>query len=211
MEFALCLFIGYLLGCISPSYFLSKAKGVDLRSVGQKNLGTTNAFMILGKSSGIITMVIDFMKGFIAVKLTQMLFPGFAIAGVTAGSAAILGHIFPFYLHFRGGKGLATLGGVILSTDWRGFLVLAVVGIAVMLISDWGCAASFSTAILYPFFYFLRSQSYISLVLLELVCICVIVKHCANIPRLQEGKEPSVRMAVKKVLHRPEEERSTEL
>lgn len=211
MEFALCLLSGYLLGCISPSYFLSRMKGVDLRSVGQKNLGTTNAFMVLGKSSGIITMIIDFMKGFLAVKIAQLLFPTFTIAGITAGSAAILGHIFPFYLKFRGGKGLATLGGVVLSTDWRVFLFLAVIGIAVMLISDWGCAASFSTAILYPFFYFLKSQSYISLVILEIVCVCVIVKHCVNIPRLREGKEPSVRMAIRKALHRTEDEHFTEL
>lgn len=200
MEFALCLVVGYLLGSISPSYFLSRGKGIDLKNVGQKNLGTTNAFMMLGKASGIIVMVTDFMKGFLAVKIAQLLFPEFGIAGITAGAAAILGHIFPFYLKFRGGKGLATLGGVILSTDVRGFLLLAVVGIAVMLISDWGCAASFSTAILYPFFYFMKSHSYISLVILELACICVIVKHCVNIPRLKEGKEPSVRAAVRKVL-----------
>lgn len=211
MEFALCLLVGYLLGCISPSYFLSKSRGIDLRNVGQENLGTTNAFMILGKASGIVVMVIDFMKGFLAVKIAQLLFPGFAIAGVTAGAAAILGHIFPFYLKFRGGKGLATLGGLILSTDWRIFLVLAVIGIVVMFVSDWGVAASFSTAILYPFFYFLRSESYISLVILVITCFCVIVKHCANISRLKEGREPSVRMAAKKFLHREEDEHSTEL
>lgn len=211
MEFALCLLVGYLLGSISPSYFLGKNKGVDLKNVGQKNLGTTNAFMMLGKSSGIIVMVVDFMKGFLAVKLAQLLFPGFSIAGVTSGAAAVLGHIFPFYLKFRGGKGLATLGGLILATDLRGFLVLAVIAIAVMFISDWGCAASFSTAILYPFFYFWKSNSYISLVLLELVCICVIAKHCVNIPRLREGKEPSVRMAVKRALHLGEDEHYTEL
>lgn len=211
MEFALCLLVGYLLGCISPSYFLSKSKGIDLRNVGQENLGTTNAFMILGKASGIVVMVIDFMKGFLAVKIAQLLFPGFAIAGVTAGAAAILGHIFPFYLKFRGGKGLATLGGLILSTDWRIFLVLAVIGIVIIFVSDWGVAASFSTAILYPFFYFLRTESYISLVILVITCFCVIVKHCANISRLKEGREPSVRMAAKKFLHREEDEHSTEL
>ena len=207
MDFALCLVMGYLMGCVSPSYFISRVKGVDLRSQGQQNLGTTNAFMLMGKASGIIVMVIDFMKGFLAVKLAQLLFPGFAIAGIVAGSAAILGHIFPFYLQFRGGKGLATLGGLILSTDWKAFLTLAAVGIIVMFISDWGCAVSFSTALLYPYFYFIKSQSYISLVILILVCLCVIVKHCANIPRLREGKEPSVRMAVKKFLHRTEENR----
>lgn len=210
VEFILCLLVGYLLGCISPSYLLSRSKGIDLRNVGQKNLGTTNAFMVLGKASGIVVMVIDFMKGFLAVKIAQLLFPEFAIAGIVAGSSAILGHIFPFYLKFRGGKGLATLGGMILSTDWRIFLLLAVIGVAVMLISDWGCAASFSTAILYPFFYFLRTESYISLVILEITCVCVIVKHCVNIPRLREGREPSVRMAVKKFLHVVEDEHFSE-
>lgn len=211
IEFILCLLVGYLLGCISPSYFLSRSKGIDLRNTGQENLGTTNAFMVLGKSSGIIVMIVDFMKGFLAVKLAQLLFPEFAIAGITAGAAAILGHIFPFYLKFRGGKGLATLGGLILSTDWRIFLLLAIIGIAIMLISDWGCAASFSTAILYPFFYFMKGYSYITLVILEIACICVVVKHCANISRLQAGKEPSVRMSIRKFLRRVEEEHFTEL
>ncbi len=205
MKFALCLLIGYLLGCVSPSYVLSHSKGVDLRNVGQENLGTTNAFMVLGKSSGIITMVIDFMKGVLAVKIAQLLFPGYVLAGVTAGSAAVLGHIFPFYLNFRGGKGLATLGGLILSTDWRIFLLLSLIGIAAILISDWGAAVSFSTAVLYPLFYFLTTGNYAALVVLEVSCVCVIVKHCANIPRLKEGKEPSVRMAIKKFLREVEE------
>lgn len=205
MEFALCMLVGYLLGCISPSYWLARLKGVDLRSVGQENLGTTNAFMVLGKASGIVVMVIDFMKGFLAVKIAQLLFPNFAIAAVTAGATAILGHMFPFYLKFRGGKGLATLGGLILSTDWRIFLFLAVIAIVVMWISDWGCATSFSTALLYPFLYFGKTESYISLVILELVCICVIIKHSANIIRLKEGKEPSVRLAVKRVFRKAED------
>lgn len=205
MEFALCMFVGYLLGCISPSYFISRAKGLDLRNQGQKNLGTANAFILMGKASGIVVMVIDFMKGFVAVKIAELLFPQFGIAGIVAGTAAVIGHIFPFYLQFRGGKGLATLGGLILSTDWRIFLVLAAVAIVVMLISDWGCAASFSTALLYPFFYFIKTGSYISLVILEITCICVIIKHSANIPRLREGMEPSVRMAIKKFLHKEED------
>lgn len=205
MEFALCMFVGYLLGCISPSYFISRAKGLDLRNQGQKNLGTANAFILMGKASGIVVMVIDFMKGFVAVKIAELLFPQFGIAGIVAGTAAVIGHIFPFYLQFRGGKGLATLGGLILSTDWRIFLILSAVAIVVMLISDWGCAASFSTALLYPFFYFIKTGSYISLVILEITCICVIIKHCANIPRLREGMEPSVRMAIKKFLHKEED------
>ena len=202
MEFAFCLIMGYLMGCISPSYLLSKSKGVDLRSVGQKNLGTTNAFMILGKTSGILVML--------AARLASLMFPGFQIADVTAGGAAVLGHIFPFYLKFRGGKGLATLGGLILATDLRGFLLLAVIAIVLMLITDWGCSASFSTAFFYPIFYFLKTKSFICLVILGLVCLCVIVKHCTNISRLKEGNEPSVRGAIKKFLRQQEEQKYTE-
>ena len=205
MEFGLSLLIGYLLGSVSPSYFLSKAKGIDLQNQGRKNLGTTNAFMLLGRTSGIIVMVIDFMKGCFAVWLAQAIFPEVSIAGITAGVAAILGHIFPFYLKFRGGKGLATLGGVILSTDWRIFLLLALIGIIAMLITDWGCAASFSTAIFYPVLHFGKTWNYISLFLLEIGCICVIVKHCANIPKLRAGEEPSVREAIKRFLHKAQE------
>lgn len=210
MEFAFCLAIGYLLGCISPSYMLSKSKGVELRSVGQKNLGATNAFLILGKTSGIIVMIIDFMKGFLAVKLAALMFPSFEIAGVVAGASAILGHIFPFYLKFRGGKGLATLGGLILATDVKSFMSLAVIAIIAVLITDWGCSASFAAAILYPFFYFIKTESFICLAILEITCICVIVKHFANIPRLKEGNEPSVRATFKKFLGLQKDEDYTE-
>lgn len=100
---------------------------------------------------------------------------------------------------------------MILATDWRSFLALAGIAIALMLISDWGGATSYSTSLLFPFFYFFKSHSYISLVILALVCSCVMIKHRVNIARLQEGKEPSVRMAVKKTLHLVEDENYTEL
>lgn len=115
MEYLLCALVGYGLGCISPSWMISQIKHTDIQKSGTGNLGTTNAFIHFGKGWGSLVLICDMAKAFLAVKLCVWLFPGFALAGVIAGCMAVIGHIFPFYNHFRGGKGIASFGGFILA------------------------------------------------------------------------------------------------
>lgn len=117
MEYFICCFIGYGLGCMNPAYFISLLKHKDIRNSGTGNLGTTNTFMNFGKACGCAVLLFDMFKAFAAVWLCRALFPEMELASVMAGSMAVIGHIFPFYLHFKGGKGIASLAGFILATD----------------------------------------------------------------------------------------------
>lgn len=117
------LILGYLIGSISPSYILGKAiKGIDIRTVGTKNAGTTNAFQQISKTAGIITGAFDFLKGMIAFGVVYLiaLHFGFSINfAFVAAFLAIFGHDWPFYMQFKGGKGAATTWGLmIMSIVW---------------------------------------------------------------------------------------------
>ena len=105
--------IGYLIGSISPSYFFGKLKGVDIREIGTKNAGTTNTYRMLGIQYAIPTASYDTLKGLFAIYLSLVLGANLFFASM-AGFAAILGHIFPFYLHFNGGQGVAAATGMML-------------------------------------------------------------------------------------------------
>ena len=124
MKTILCMMIGYVIGSLSPAALISKIKKQDIRKSGSGNLGTMNTMMNFGKRYAVPVMIIDMLKGFLAVKLAHWIVPAVSVAGVLAGGSAVLGHIFPFYMKFRGGKGLAPFGGMILALNPLGFLFL---------------------------------------------------------------------------------------
>lgn len=123
----ICLLIGYGFGCISTGYIVGKAQKVDIRRYGSGNVGTTNALRTLGKKAALITLLGDVFKCALAVVLVKfVIFKGDSYAdllGLYTAFGAVLGHNFPFYLHFKGGKGIAVLVGTIMTFDWRIFVV----------------------------------------------------------------------------------------
>ncbi|MHA1191449.1 MAG: glycerol-3-phosphate acyltransferase, partial [Promethearchaeota archaeon] len=110
----LSLILGYLIGTINPGYLIGRMKGIDLREVGTKNPGTSNAWLILGKKYGILTAFYDISKSFIACVVSVCFLGLNAYFAQFSGIIAIVGHCFPFYLKFRGGKGVATSLGMLL-------------------------------------------------------------------------------------------------
>lgn len=140
MEALLCTLIGYLLGCLSPAALLSKIKKKDLRKEGTGNLGATNATLVLGKGCGALVMLFDITKAFAAARLAQRLFPAFIASGMIAGGAAVVGHIYPFYMKFKGGKGMAAFAGMILGTDPLMFIVLFAFSLVLMLALNYSAA-----------------------------------------------------------------------
>ena len=120
VKFALIAIIGYLLGSISPAYFIGKfAKGIDIRKKGSGNLGSTNVMRVLGAKSAAVTFVCDVLKGFLTMWISDLLFvdihAGYgAVAMMIGGITVILGHNFPFYLGFKGGKGIACTAGLVI-------------------------------------------------------------------------------------------------
>ncbi len=129
MERILCLIIGYVFGLIQTSYFIGKVKGIDIRDYGSGNAGTTNAMRVFGRKLGFVTVIVDILKCIVAVLITSALFKGSdcaALLRIYTAAGAILGHDFPFFMKFHGGKGIAATAGMILAfADWR-LIVLGV-------------------------------------------------------------------------------------
>lgn len=193
--------IGYLIGCINPAWFISKLKRTELRKRGTNNLGATNAFLTLGKRTGVFVLLFDIGKAYAATQIAVALFPQIAIAGVLAGAASILGHVFPFYLGFRGGKGSACLGGAVLGLEWRLFVALLLVGVALAFITDYAWALPVSAAGLFPVAYGIGTQSFISFIVLFISCTCIILKHMENFRRVRQGTEVTLRGYLKGLRH----------
>lgn len=177
--------IGYLLGTLSPAALFSKSKKINLRANGSGNLGATNAMLVLGKGYGLLVMLLDIGKSYLAIKLAQQLFPKLAYAGVTAGFAAVAGHIYPFYMHFKGGKGLAAYGGMILAMNPQMVLLLLIICVSIMIAFNDGVAMAVSVCTLYPIACLVRTGDWIEFLLLVALGILVIINHRTN---LQESK-----------------------
>lgn len=147
IETVVSLLIGYLLGMLSPAALFAKRKKVNLRKCGTGNLGATNTTMVLGKKYGALVMILDIGKAFLACKLAELLFPELAVADLLAGAASVVGHIFPFYMKFKGGKGLAAFGGMILAYNPWILLGLLAVGIVLIFIFNYGIAITIFAAV----------------------------------------------------------------
>lgn len=120
MERIICLAMGYVFGLFQTAYILGKLKGIDIRDYGSGNAGTTNTLRVLGTKAGLIVLLLDIMKCILAVVLTGILFgnshpESIYLLKIYAAAGAILGHNFPFYLQFKGGKGIAATAGLILA------------------------------------------------------------------------------------------------
>lgn len=193
LEILICLLIGYGLGCLNPAALLGKLKHIDLKTVGTRNLGAMNAMLVLGKLSGAIVMVVDIAKSWLACKIVKALFPVVTVAGLVAGLGAILGHVFPFYLGFSGGKGLAPFAGMVLAYDPWIFLGLLVVTVIAVIIVNYAYAMPMLGGGLFPILAWLKSRSVTVFLLSAVSGILIIVKHWGNIGRARRGEEGKIR------------------
>lgn len=193
MRVVCCLLIGYLLGALNPAHFLSKRKGVDLRKEGTGNLGTTNTMLVMGKAHAILVLLLDMGKAFLSAKIAKWLFPKLMVAGLLAALGAILGHIYPYHMHFQGGKGLACFGGMILEYNPVVFTILLVIGVILVLIVNYGVALPVSAAILFPIAAGMVSRK-LSVFLVSLCASAVILyAHRDNVQWALRGEDIRVR------------------
>lgn len=186
---AISMALGYTLGAFHPAAIISIFKKKNLKENGTGNLGATNTMLVFGKWLGILVMVLDILKAFVAVRLARALYPALPWAGLLAGLCAIVGHMFPIFLRFQGGKGLACFGGMLLAHDPGLFLILLLIGIALMLITNYGVAMPFSAASLAPILGGLRAHSWGVFSLLLAAGGLVIFKHRENIGKIKDGTE----------------------
>lgn len=186
---AAAIVLGYLLGSIPFGVILTRAAGAgDLRQIGSGNIGATNVLRTGRKGLAAATLLLDLAKGAAAVLIAGALFPG---NGVLAGLGAFLGHCYPVWLRFRGGKGVATLMGIVVALHWPAGLVYAALWLgmlAVLRISSLaGMTAAVSAPVSAAFF------GRLDLVPLFLaLALIVLWKHRENIERLLSGTEPRI-------------------
>lgn len=200
MQAILSLGMGYLLGCFNPAALVSKVTKVNLKEVGTKNLGATNTALTLGRKAGYFVLFFDMFKSYFSYKLAKSLFPQLVVAGLIAGLGAILGHCFPVFLHFQGGKGLASFGGLVLAHDPVQFLILLTVGAFFALILNYGVYLVMSAATLFPILSYFRSGDPRVFLAAALAGSLVFVMHWGNLRRAISGEEPvRTRSGLKKI------------
>ncbi len=197
MPYIFTAIIGYLLGCSNMAYYLSRYKGVDLRALGSKNLGTSNTLMIMGWKRAAIVFLHDAGKAAAAVLLTKyLLFPGVELIGYVAGVAAVLGHIFPFYLKFKGGKGYASFLGMTLALNWQfGLILLAAVAV-IVLITDYIVAGTVMSVLAFPAFTGIVTLDWRPVAIICVATAVILVMHRENYVRIFNKTESRVRKVI---------------
>ncbi len=189
MEYLYCGLIGYLFGTVNPSYFLARLKGFDIREKGSKNAGASNALILFGKTIGILCALFDIAKTYFAIMLAERLFEGRAYVYAVTAVACVLGHVFPFYMKFKGGKGTACLGGLILYFDWRVLLILLAATIIIVLITDYLLFMPIVGSVSFLLVYGLMSNDWWSVLILSVVPIVILIKNIENFKRVKNGTE----------------------
>lgn len=188
MEIAICILLGYLVGTLNPAALLAKIKEVDLKGQGTHNLGATNTFMVIGRGYGILVMVLDIAKAFLVVKAAQLMFPKMMLAGLLAGCSAVCGHVWPFYMKFKGGKGLAAFAGMILAFDAAIFAILVVVCFGLMFAFNYAVVLPISAAILFPVVTAIRYPDLTVIIPVVLVSLLVLVKNWSSLRKAWRGE-----------------------
>lgn len=204
------LLLAYLFGSIPNAVWIGQAfYGIDVREYGSGNAGATNTFRVLGKKAGIAVMILDIFKGYTATNLAYLI--GLSVTGpqnsvqfvnyqLALGISAVMGHLFPIFAGFRGGKGIATLFGMILAVQSQAAMLCVLTFIIVLLITKYVSLSSILAGFTFPLSIIFIFQSPIRSVILYGMCICVLilVTHQKNIERLLKGKESKVNLFKRK-------------
>jgi glycerol-3-phosphate acyltransferase PlsY len=189
-QIATALVLGYALGSIPFGLLLTRAAGLgDIRLIGSGNIGATNVLRTGNKGLAAATLLLDAAKGAIAV-LVAKYFLG-ETAAMLAGLAALIGHIFPVWLGFRGGKGVATYLGVLLALAWQLAAVFAVLWLSIAALMKISSLAAIVAMVAVPIVAWIWGGGDLATVV-TLMSVIVLIKHRANIERLVAGEEPKI-------------------
>jgi glycerol-3-phosphate acyltransferase PlsY len=204
------LIVAYLYGSIPTAVWIGQAfYGIDVREYGSGNAGATNTFRVLGKKAGIPVMLIDIFKGWTATNLA--FFIGLSVTGpehsiqyvnfqLALGIVAVMGHLFPIFAGFRGGKGIATLFGMILAVHLPAALLCVLVFVIVLLLTKYVSLSSISAGFTFTLSVIFIYQVSVKAIVIYGMCICILilVTHQKNIERLLRGTESKVNLFKKK-------------
>ena len=196
MQIIVCLILGYLIGMISPSALLSKLKHVNMKEEGTKNLGASNTLLVLGRGYGVLVMVVDIFKAFLAGKIAQWLFPELVAAGFLAGLGAVIGHVYPFYMHFKGGKGLACFGGMICFYNPWLLLFYLTGGVVLMILANRSIFLPVFISITFPLIVLLETGEWSLFAVAVITAVLILYVHRKNFGRVKRGEEAPMRELV---------------
>ncbi|PSL41074.1 glycerol-3-phosphate acyltransferase PlsY [Planomicrobium soli] len=195
MDILLPVIIAYLLGSIPSALWIGKIfYKTDIRTKGSGNLGATNTFRTLGAKAGIVVTVLDILKGTAATLLPMAM--DTPVHPLILGLIAVIGHIFPIFAKFKGGKAVATSGGILLGYQWPLFLVAVVVLLIALKITKMVSLSSIILAIvfiIYTTIYAINTGDYPFMIVIIILASFIIYRHRANISRIRNGTEPKVK------------------
>lgn len=206
MERIICLAMGYIFGLFQSGFIYGKSKGIDIRQYGSGNSGSTNALRVMGVKAGAIVFIGDFLKTVIPCLLVRLLFraqPGYIYVLILyAGFGVILGHNFPFYLKFKGGKGIAATAGIMFSLDWRLTAVCLLAFVLIVAVTRYVSLGSLVVSSIFLiwniWFGYAGAYGLAPAAKLEFGAVSAVIaamafwRHRANIVRLVQGKENKV-------------------
>ena len=177
------------------AYYISKIKKVDVKNSGTKNLGASNATMILGWYAGVLSAVHDIGKAVLAVVLANLVFPNVAHIGAVAGVACVLGHIYPFYLKFNGGKGFASFIGMVLALNFKAGAIIVIAAVIIALLINYMVGATTTVIVASPIVLAILSHSLVFGIIIAVASVVIAYKHKDNYVRIFKGEEFRLRKA----------------
>ncbi len=202
LKIILCLFLGYIFGCFSTGYFVGKLNKVDIRNYGSGNVGSTNALRTLGAKAGALTLLGDALKAVIPILLVRLvIFPDYGQVEVLAlytGLGAVLGHNYPVWLKFKGGKGIAATGGAMAAFDPLIIPIGLPLFILIVAVTRYVSLGSLFVAVFFPIWILIRNPGELHMLFVSLLyMILAFIKHRSNIKRLFNGTENKIGQRVK--------------
>ncbi|HEX6865699.1 MAG TPA: glycerol-3-phosphate 1-O-acyltransferase PlsY [Caulobacteraceae bacterium] len=193
LTIALAVVGGYLLGSIPFGLIAARLGGAgDIRQIGSGNIGATNVLRTGRRDLAAFTLIGDMGKGALAILIARWLVPAAPDIGAVAGGAAFLGHLFPVWLKFRGGKGVATFFGVLLAAAWPVGLLSGLTWIVIAVIARYSSLAALTAAGLAPVFALYTHKSWTVFWLTVFMAALIFLRHRANMGRLITGAEPRI-------------------
>ncbi|AIF66488.1 acyl-phosphate glycerol-3-phosphate acyltransferase [Terribacillus saccharophilus] len=196
MEYVLFILLAYVIGSIPSALIVGKVGyNIDVREHGSGNLGATNTFRILGKKAGTIVLIADILKGTIATILPVLF--GFDLYLLVIGLGAVIGHVYPVFARFKGGKAVATSAGIILGVNALLFAIIIASFVIVLLVSKYVSLASMTAGVVGVVVSIFIAQDIVLTIVLGLLAIFILYKHRQNIVRIIRREEPKASFLVK--------------
>lgn len=194
MTYVIVILLSYLIGSISPARIITHlVLGIDIRDVNSKSAGTSNAVLTLGFKYGALVGLLDLLKGLIPVLIVRFIFPNNDILWFTSGLSLVIGHVYPLYMGFRGGKGTAAFGGVILAIAPVYSLILIVLFVVLTIVTDYIALSTVIMVSVVPILMLFTDYSYISVILMLLYVSLSIYKHFPNLVRIARKEETGLK------------------